>query len=70
MTNKSQDEIGKPLLCGWDKPQHTKGRIYLFSHTHTHKTRIKKTIKIKNLKNSMEKTKKGGKKKLAKKQQR
>jgi hypothetical protein len=34
-----------------------KGMVYLFPHMHTHKTETKKTIKIRNPKNSIEKIK-------------
>jgi hypothetical protein len=58
-----------PFACGMDLclnnyPTH-KGGIYLFPHPH--KTETKRTIKIKNLKNNMEKAKRREKRKPTRK---
>jgi hypothetical protein len=46
-------------------PKHIAG-VYLF-HTHIHTTKTKRTIKIKNPKHNIEKTKRRGKRKPARK---
>jgi hypothetical protein len=51
-------------LCSRNCPTH-KGGIYFFSHTH--KIEAKRTIKIKNPKNSIEKAKRRGKRKPTRK---
>jgi len=51
-------------LCLSNCPTH-KGGVYLFPQTH--KIETKRTIKIKNPKNNIEKVKKKGKKKIIKK---
>jgi hypothetical protein len=53
-------------ICLNNCPTH-KGTIYLFPHIHTHKTETKKTIKIKNPKNNIEKIKRREKRKPARK---
>jgi len=53
-------------LCLNNCPTHKK-KIYLFPHMHTHKIEKKRTIKIKNPKNNIEKTKRRRQKKTNKK---
>jgi len=45
-------------FCSNNCPAH-KGGVYLLTHTHTHKTKTKRTVKIINPQNSIEKTKRG-----------
>jgi hypothetical protein len=52
-------------LCSRICPTH-KGKVYLFPHSHTHKIETKRTIKIKNPKNSIKKAKSKGKKPIGK----